>query len=116
MIIADTLNENIVDDSDDEVDDSDDEAEAISSVTLAQACSAFDTVLEWLESEGGVDSSHLLLIKKWRNIAAMKHLQKLKQKYIHFLRSLDFCSYYTIINLLLFIRISQLWVLSYRQF
>lgn len=75
-IIADTLNENIVDDSDDE-------AEAISSVTPAQACSAFDTVLEWLESEGGVDSSHLLLIKKWRNIAAMKHLQKLKQTKIH---------------------------------
>ena len=35
-IIADTLNENIV--------DSDDEADAISSVTPAQACSAFDTV------------------------------------------------------------------------
>ena len=37
MIIADTLNENIVDDSDDE-------AEAISSVTPAQACSAFESV------------------------------------------------------------------------
>ena len=61
--------------------DSEDEAhvEVQSSVSHAQASYAFNTALRWLESQCNVDPVHLLLVKKWRDTAAQKRGENLKQ-------------------------------------
>lgn len=41
-------------------------------VPHAKAYEAFGTALEWLEAQGDVDIAHLLLVKKWKDIAAIK--------------------------------------------
>ena len=43
-----------------------------SSGSSIKTCEAFDTALKWLESLGDVNPSHLLLVKKWGDIAARK--------------------------------------------
>ena len=55
------------------------EEPAISKVSHAQTYSAFETSLTWIEAQGDTDPAHLLLVQKWRNYAAMKHTQTLKQ-------------------------------------
>ena len=37
-----------------------------SKVSHAQAYSAFETALTWLEEQDNTDSAHLLLVQKWR--------------------------------------------------
>lgn len=44
-------------------------------VTHAQAYSALETALTWLESQTDTDPAHLLLVRRWRNSAAMKRTQ-----------------------------------------
>ena len=51
-------------------------------VSHAKTHAAFGTALEWLEAQGDVDSVHLQLVKKWRDIAAMKRLDCLRQSTI----------------------------------
>ena len=48
-----------------------------SKVSHAQAYSAFETALTWLEAQGDSDPAHLLLVQKWRNCAVVKHTQTL---------------------------------------
>jgi len=60
--------------------ESEDEEEAHSSaVTPSQACAAFDTALEWLESKGSTDPAHLMLVKGWRDDAAKQRWRSMKQ-------------------------------------
>lgn len=40
-------------------------------VTHAQACDAFECALVWLESHDEVDPAHVLLVKNWRDQAAL---------------------------------------------
>ena len=53
------------------------EYEEESPVTHADACTAFDTALKYLESQN-TDPAHLLLVKKWRDTAARKRIDSLK--------------------------------------
>ncbi len=39
-------------------------------VTPLQACAAFDTAFEWLESKGNIHPANLMLVKSWRDDAA----------------------------------------------
>ncbi len=48
-------------------------------VTPSQACAAFDTALEWLESKGNTHPAHLMLGKSWRDDAAQPSLKSMKQ-------------------------------------
>ncbi len=48
-------------------------------VTPSQACAAFDTALEWLESKGNTHPAHLMLVKSWRDDAAQPSLKSMKQ-------------------------------------
>ncbi len=48
-------------------------------VTPLQACAAFDTTLEWLESKGNTHPAHLMLVKSWRDDAAQPSLKSMKQ-------------------------------------
>lgn len=50
-------------------------------VSHAQACGAFEIALEWLESQQA-DPAHLMLVKKWRDQAAVKRGAALKQSKI----------------------------------
>ena len=52
--------------------ESDNEAETQCPVSHAEACSAFETALKWLEIQADTDPVHLLLVKKWRDTAAKK--------------------------------------------
>ena len=49
---------------------------------LLQACEAFNTALKWLEAQTDIDPVHLLLVKKWRDSAARKRGENLKQNTI----------------------------------
>ncbi len=63
-----------------EVSESENEDEAPSSaVAPSQACAAFDTALEWLESKGNTYPAHLMLVKSWRDDAAQRRLKFMKQ-------------------------------------
>ncbi len=60
--------------------ESENEDEAFSNaVTSPQACAAFDTALEWLESKGNTYPAHLMLVKSWRDNAAQRRLKAMKQ-------------------------------------
>ena len=60
----------------------DDELDS-SSVSNSKACEAFNTALKWLEAQTDIDPVHLLLVKKkWRDIAARKRGENLKQNTI----------------------------------
>ena len=59
----------------------DDELDS-SSVSNSKACEAFNTALKWLEAQTDIDPVHLLLVKKWRDIAARKWGENLKQNTI----------------------------------
>ncbi len=48
-------------------------------VTPSQACAAFDTALEWLESKGNTHPAHLMLVKSCRDDAAQPSLKSMKQ-------------------------------------
>ena len=48
-------------------------------VTHAQAYTAFETALEWLQSQGDTYPAHLLLVQKWKNSVAMKRMETKKQ-------------------------------------
>ncbi len=48
-------------------------------VSHDQAFQAFDIGLKWLESIGNTDPAHLLLVQKWRDLAAIKRTESLKQ-------------------------------------
>ena len=53
--------------------DNEDVDESIeTTVPHAKTYEAFGTALEWLEAQGDVDIAHLLLVKKWKDIAAIK--------------------------------------------
>ena len=41
-------------------------------VSNAKAYEPFDTALKWLKAQNNVDTAHLFLVKKWRDIAAVK--------------------------------------------
>ena len=56
-----------MDANDEEV--SEDEGENHCPVTHADACTAFETALKYLESQN-TDAAHLLLVKNWRDTAA----------------------------------------------
>ena len=49
------------------------------SVTHTQAFDAFQTALDWLEAQSDTDPSHLLLVRKWRDTAAQKRANAMKQ-------------------------------------
>ncbi len=50
--------------------ESENEDEASSNAVISsQACAAFDTAMEWLESEGNTHPAHLMLVKSWRDVA-----------------------------------------------
>ncbi len=55
------------------------EDSTVAEVSPAQAYNAFETALTWLEAQGDVAPEHLLLVWKWRNCAAVKRTQSLKQ-------------------------------------
>ena len=59
--------------------ESDDEVEPQPTVSHAQAFHAFETALKWLEGQSDTDPFHLLLVRKWRDTAAQKRVQTLKQ-------------------------------------
>ena len=59
--------------------ESDDEMEPQHSVSHAQAFDAFEIALRWLEGQSDTDPFHLLLVRKWRDTAAQKRTQTLKQ-------------------------------------
>ena len=59
----------------------DDELDS-SSVSNSKACEAFNTALKWLEARTDIDPVHLLLVKKWGDIAARKRGENLKQNTI----------------------------------
>ena len=59
--------------------ESDDEVEPQPTVSHAQAFDAFETALKWLEGQSDTDPFHLLLVRKWRDTAAQKRVQTLKQ-------------------------------------
>ena len=59
----------------------DDELDS-SSVSNSKACEAFNTALKWLEAQTDIGPVHLLLVKKWRDIAARKRGENLKQNTI----------------------------------
>jgi len=61
--------------------DSSDELSLQCPVSHAQAYGAFEIALEWLESQQA-DSAHLMLVKKWRDQAAVKRGAALKQSKI----------------------------------
>ena len=48
---------------------SEDDKLDLSSVLNSKACEAFNTALKWLEAQTDIDPVHLLLVKKWRDIA-----------------------------------------------
>ncbi len=59
--------------------ESENEDEASSNaVTSSQACAAFDTALEWLESKGNTHPAHLMLVKNFRDDAAQRRLKSMK--------------------------------------
>ena len=60
--------------------ESEDEDAPQHSVTHSLAFEAFDTALHWLESLGNTDPAHLLLVQTWRDLAACKTSETLKQK------------------------------------
>ena len=62
----------------------DEETEIQPLVTDAEACNAFETGLKCLEAQEGMDPFHLLLVKRWRDTAAQKRQQKLKQPKLTF--------------------------------
>ena len=47
--------------------------------THAQAYDAFECALEWLEAQGDTDPVHLMLVKKWRDQAAVLRGEAQKQ-------------------------------------
>ena len=47
-------------------------------VTHADACTAFETALKYLDSQN-TDPAHLLLVKHWRDTAVTKQIDSLKQ-------------------------------------
>ena len=49
------------------------------SVTHTQAFDAFQTALDWLEAQSDTDPSRLLLVRKWRDTAAQKRANAMKQ-------------------------------------
>ncbi len=59
--------------------ESESENETSNAVTPSQACAAFDTALEWLESKGNTHPAHLMLVKSWRDDAAQPRLKSMKQ-------------------------------------
>ena len=63
--------------------DKDDDASGIlqQSVTHAQACDAFEAGLKWLEAQGNTDPVHLMLVKGWRDRAAV--LRSESKKLMH---------------------------------
>ena len=71
-IVADTLKTNNDEESDEE------EGIEESTVTPHEAFRALDTSLRWLESQGTAPA-HLLLVKKWRDTAACKRQESLRQ-------------------------------------
>ncbi len=59
------MNEEIVEDVLQEREESESENEdeaSLNAVTPSQACVAFDTALEWLESKGNTHPAHLMLV------------------------------------------------------
>ncbi len=52
-------------------------------VTSSQTYEALDTTMKWLESQDDTDPTHLLLVQKWRDKAAVKRTEALKQKKLH---------------------------------
>ena len=44
-----------------------------------QAFDAFQIALDWLEAQSDTDPSHLLLVRKWRDTAAQKRANAMKQ-------------------------------------
>ncbi len=46
----------------------------------SQAYEALDSTMKWLESQDDTDPAHLLLVQKWRDMAAIKRTETLKQK------------------------------------
>ena len=67
-IVAEVLGEQTNESSDSDSEDAGSKEAA--TVTNAEAFEALGTVLEWLEARGDTDSSHLLLVKKWKDTAA----------------------------------------------
>ena len=62
------------------VSDSDSDSEPQQAkVSHAEACEAFEKGLLWLESCGDVLSEQLLLVRKWRDMAARKRESGMKQ-------------------------------------
>ena len=53
-----------------------------SSVSNSKACEAFNMALKWLEAQTDINPVHLLLVKKWRDSAARKRGENLKQNTI----------------------------------
>ena len=59
-----------------------DEHEYESKVSHSQACEAFDIALRWLETLPNINPLHLLLVENWRDVAAHKRGDSLKQRTI----------------------------------
>ena len=51
-----------------------------SKVSHAQAYSAFETALTWLEEQDNTDSAHLLLVQKWRICSGETYSNQKKQQ------------------------------------
>ena len=47
-------------------------------VSNADAYDAFDMALTRLEAQGNVDSAHIMLVRKWRDIAAQKRRNNIR--------------------------------------
>ena len=74
-IVASINNTDAANNSDSESSD----GEPSEQVTHSQAFEAFDIALKWLESLGNTDPAHLLMVRKWRDLAAVKRTDSLKQ-------------------------------------
>jgi hypothetical protein len=74
--VSEQNNFSTVSESDEDIEDSHPESLTMSHTV---ACESLDNVLKWLECRPDTDPYHILLVRKWRDEAAQKRAQSLKQ-------------------------------------
>ena len=57
-------------------------SEVMHAISHSQTCAAFCTVLEWMEAQPEIQPAHLFSVQRWRDLAATKRQENLKQQLI----------------------------------
>ena len=57
-------------------------SEVMHANSYSQACAAFCTVLEWMEAQPEIQPAHSFSVQRWRDLAAIKRQENLKQQLI----------------------------------